>query len=195
VIDVGKYGVPEPAKRKVGRPKGSKNKARMDPAFRRQKPVSITSTTLAAVVAQTPELAREMVESGEYKIPDTPEYAESALAHYMKLLTTPNEATVGGMSWVTPSAEAATFVRWLCTRHGQGVSLVLNRLVLAAKYGIPYYIPDKITAKAKAGLDYLESKRQINRMALLMKERHTRKEHLKKVLGRHGKPELLGDEK
>lgn len=61
--------------------------------------------------------------------------------------------------------ETNEYIRYLCYKHGRGISYVMDRVILAAKYGVPVQMDTRIPVMARKGLEYLEKRRQLEKMA------------------------------
>lgn len=77
-----------------------------------------------------------------------------------------------------------SFVEQLAKVHNQSVAFVVDRLVEAAKLGVPYRIPTKLSAEIMSALEFINKRRSMETRAKMMmskmRDKHGRNKKLPK---------------
>jgi len=76
------------------------------------------------------------------------------------------------------------FVEQLAKVHNQSVAFVVDRLIEAAKLGVPYRIPTKLSAEIMSALEFINKRRSMETRAKMMmskmRDKHGRNKKLPK---------------
>jgi len=98
------------------------------------------------------------------------EHAEKEHAEYIPgkiehILTSEEQVHLTNIIKCYLTVNNNTFVKALCKRHNQGTDFVVNKLVEAARLGVPYYIPTHIPEELKYALDFIEERKRLHQRA------------------------------